>query len=262
MESAVLRVGLCSAHLSHDALHTQGGWNPTFFPSPEAPGRAISHCMLACGPPRPLDFFPTWPFSPFLSPWAVTCRTSCCQAIDKGCPLPTPLLPMPGCWARSSCRATWRRSCSNARVSRSKRASCSFTEARMLAAECTLQSSMTRMLADCRQSRASQGGARAGDWRGRRGPPAHPTHRSIQLGPQSSLPCASVFLQGLILLPQSNQGLPPHPPLPAPPPFHPSTGLAWEEGAARGARGQASVCPHASLSSRGSRAGSGRAGAE
>lgn len=79
-------------------------------------------------------------------PGLCSCRTSCCQAIGRGCPLPTiPPLLMPGCWARSSCRATWRRSCSSARVSRSKRASCSFTEAKMLAAECTLQSSMTRV---------------------------------------------------------------------------------------------------------------------
>lgn len=68
---------------------------------------------------------------------AVTCRTSCCQAVARGCPLPMlqMLIRSAGWLARSSCRETLRRSSSSARVSRSKRASCSLTDAKMLAAD-------------------------------------------------------------------------------------------------------------------------------
>lgn len=60
-----------------------------------------------------------------------TCITTCCHGsgwLVGG---------LGGRLARSSCRLTLRRSSSRARVSCSKRASCSFTEARMLAAERT-----------------------------------------------------------------------------------------------------------------------------
>lgn len=60
-----------------------------------------------------------------------TCITTCCQA--RGWLLGA----LGGMLARSNCSVTLRRSSSRARVSCSKRASCSFTEARMLAAERT-----------------------------------------------------------------------------------------------------------------------------
>lgn len=62
---------------------------------------------------------------------SITCITTCCHAsgwLVGG---------FGGRLARSSCRVTLRRSSSRARVNCSKRASCSFTEARMLAAERT-----------------------------------------------------------------------------------------------------------------------------
>lgn len=62
----------------------------------------------------------------------VTCMTTCCHASGW---LVGGLLG--GRLALSNCRVTLRRSSSRARVSCSKRASCSFTEARMLAAERT-----------------------------------------------------------------------------------------------------------------------------
>lgn len=133
-----------------------------YFPSPPRPQQNYKSLHVSCDPPRP-RLFPH--LAVFTLPQTITCRTSCCQAIGRGCPLPTiPPLFMPGCWARSSCRATCRRSCSSARVSRSKRASCSFTEARMLAAECTLQSSIARVPAACRQSRTSSGWGGASTW--------------------------------------------------------------------------------------------------
>lgn len=60
-----------------------------------------------------------------------TCITACCQA--RGWLFGA----LGGMWARSNCSVTLRLSSSRARVSCSKRASCSFTEARMLAAERT-----------------------------------------------------------------------------------------------------------------------------
>lgn len=59
---------------------------------------------------------------------------------------------------RSSCAETWRRSSSSARVSFSNWASCSFTEAKMLAVDSTSESSMKV------RGRAAAGQGKKGRW--------------------------------------------------------------------------------------------------
>lgn len=87
---------------------------------------------------------------------------------------------------RSSCAETWRRSSSSARVSFSNCASCSLTEARILAVDSTSESSMVVKAPHGGREGARQGDAtgvvgtgvtQKGGWRGEETP-----HFTIQLG--------------------------------------------------------------------------------
>lgn len=81
---------------------------------------------------------------------------------------------------RSSCAETWRRSSSSARVSFSNWASCSFTEAKMLAVDSTSESSMKVRGGAAAGQGKKEGGSQREEEGGRRPPSLHTTGEKVR----------------------------------------------------------------------------------